>query len=255
MRYHARMAEEMPISYRYTFTFDDCVKKVFEVRLDSRTLNVLPLQAASAAAPEWTRLEHQRCENCPLRPETTPCCPIALNMAVLVKSFGAILSYEMADVLVEMQERSVFKRVAVQSGLYSLMGIYMSASGCPVMDPLKPLVRFHLPFSSIDETVYRVVAMYVTAQFLRANAGLSADGELEGLARLFTEVHKVNVGFCLRLRGAIDKDALVNSVTILDAFVAIGQPPTPKRLAAVRRLFTPYLEGAPGRGRFAEPTS
>lgn len=247
------MAEETPVWYRYTFTFDDGVKKVFEVRLDPRTLTVLPPEDAPATAPEWTRLENQRCANCPLRAKTTPRCPIALNMAALVKSFGAILSYEMADVLVEMQERSVFKRVAVQSGLYSLLGIYMSASGCPVMDPLKPLVRFHLPFSSIDETIYRVVTMYVTAQFLRLNAGLSSDGELEGLTRLFTEVHKVNVGFCLRLRGAIDEDALVNSVTTLDAFVAMGRPPTSKRLAALRRLFAPYLEGTSGLGRFVEP--
>jgi len=245
------MAEEKPFWFRYTFTFDDGVKKVFEARLNPETLIILPPEARSPAAPEWTRLENRRCENCPLSPDKTPHCPIALNMSVLVESFSAILSYETADVLVETAERSVFKRVAVQSGLYSLIGIYMSASGCPVMEPLKPLVRFHLPFSSVDETLYRVSSMYVMAQFLRMNAGLSADWEFEGLKRLFEEVHTVNVGFCHRLHSAIEQDSLVNSVSVLDVFASIGKAPTPKKMAAMRRLFEPYLEGAPGRGRFA----
>ena len=244
------MAEESPLWYRYSFTFDDGVKKVFEARLDPATLTILPPETTSVAPPEWTRLEHHRCENCPLRPESSPHCPIAVNMAALVESFGTIISYETADVLVELQERTVFKRTPVQSGLYSLMGIYMSASGCPVMDPLKPMVRFHLPFSSVDETIYRVVSMYVTAQFLRMNAGLAADWELAEMSRLFDEVHKVNIGFCTRLRSAIKEDALVNSVSTLDVFAAMGQAPTPKRLAALRRYFAPYLDGKPGRGLF-----
>ena len=37
------MAEALPyLWYRYTFTFDDGVKKVFEARLDPNTLTMIP---------------------------------------------------------------------------------------------------------------------------------------------------------------------------------------------------------------------
>lgn len=234
--------EPTPIWYRYTFTFDDGVKKLFEVRLDSQTLEVLPPQGAVTAPPEWTRLEHSQCENCPLDPLKKARCPIAVNMVKVVEGFQDIISYKTADVLVESVERSVFKRVPVQNALYSLIGIYMSASGCPIMDKLKPLVRFHLPFASVDETVYRMTTMYVMAQFLRMKEGLTPDWELAHVSLLFDAVHKVNVGFCQRLKGAIEQDSVVNSVSILDVFANMGKSPTPKRMAAMRVLFAPYLE-------------
>lgn len=237
------MNEQAPdLWFRYTFTFDDGVKKDFEVRLDARTLTVIPPKPAKTP-PAWTRLGNHRCENCPLKEDAFPHCPIAGNMSAVVEGFADIISYKEAEVLVETAERSMFKRVPVQSALYSLMGIYMSASGCPVMDVLKPLVRFHLPFATVEETYYRVISMYVTAQYLRMKSGLDADWELANVKTLFEEIHTVNIGFSQRLHSAIREDALVNSVSILDVFAHVGKVSTPRRAQALRQIFTSYLEG------------
>jgi len=45
------------------------------------------------------------------------------------------------------------------------------------MDPLKPMVRYHLPFASLDETVYRMVSAVLVAQLIREQrkgAGMAA---------------------------------------------------------------------------------
>ena len=230
--------------YRYTFTFDDGVRKVFEVRLDSKTQSILPIPRDKI--PEWTRLDNRKCGNCPLKSAASPHCPIAVNMTELVESFGDIISYKEADVLVETHERNISRRVPVQNALYSLMGIYMSASGCPLMDRLKPLVRFHMPFATVDETIYRVTTMYVMAQYLRMQSGLVPDWELAGVKTMFEEVHKVNVDFCQRLHSAIAEDSLVNSVSTLDVFAHMAKAPSTKRMGALRQLFEPYLEVTAG---------
>lgn len=57
------------------------------------------------------------------------------------------------------EERTYSKDTLLQQGLASLLGIVMTTSGCPVLEPLKPMVRFHLPFATLTETVYRMVSM------------------------------------------------------------------------------------------------
>ena len=37
----------------------------------------------------------------------------------------------------------------------------MALSGCPVLEQLKPMARFHLPFASVEETIYRAASMYL----------------------------------------------------------------------------------------------
>ncbi|OGR86561.1 MAG: hypothetical protein A3J74_04380 [Elusimicrobia bacterium RIFCSPHIGHO2_02_FULL_57_9] len=236
------MGLDKPIWYRYTFILDNGSKKVFEVQLDSKTLNIIP--KTNGEPPIWARLDYSPCDHCPLNPaKNEKYCPIAVNMAPVVESFKDIVSCQTTDVLMESEERNVFKKkVAVQTALYPLMGIYMSASGCPSMEKLKPLVRYHLPFSSVEETVYRVVSMYVLAQYIRMRGGLDPDWELGGIGRLYDQIKQVNKSFCARLQKAVDKDALVNAVVILDAFASLIKSPGQKSVDMLRQLFTPYLK-------------
>jgi hypothetical protein len=99
----------------------------------------------------------------------------------------------------------------------------MVTGGCPVMDPLRPLVRFHLPFASMEETEFRIVSMYLIAQYLRQKAGKTPDWSLEGLQVIYDKVQDVNRCFAGRLRAATTKDASVNAIIILDCF-AKGVP-------------------------------
>src|SRR5208282_123546 len=178
-----------PICYTYTFAFANGAKKKFEVKLDPVTLDIIT--EAPSKPPHWASMEFLSCDGCALKPSEHKYCPIAVNIADLVKDFQDVSSTEQALVTVETADRNSSKVCAVQSGLYSLLGIYMVASGCPVMEKLKPLVRFHLPFASIQETMYRVFSMYLTAQYYRSKKGLKADWTLQGLSTLYHDINEV----------------------------------------------------------------
>lgn len=233
------MSEPSPVWVRYTFVAKDGGRKTFEVRLDPQTLRLIPEEGA-AAPPEWTKLESGQCENCPLKPEDSPRCPAAVALAGVVEGFRDVLSYEEAQAIVETEGRTSTKTAAVQRTLPSLIGLYMACSGCPILEKLKPMARFHLPFASLDETAYRVVTMYAAAQLVRAKDGKTPDLEFEGLRALYDEINKVNVGFCGRLRAAASEDSLFNSIVSLDLFASVIKVPKRGKLEMVLDLFEGY---------------
>jgi len=203
------------IQYRYTFRFADGAEKQFEVNLNAATLELVP--AAQAPKPDWTKLAYHQCERCPLA-DTVAHCPIAVNLSSLVESFKDSLSFEGTTVTVQTHQRTYTKQTTLQQGLSSIIGIYMVTSGCPVMDRLRPNVRFHLPFASGEETIYRAVSMYLTAQYFRMRRGEMPDWTLEHLAEVYKGVWLVNKGITQRLADASSKDANVNAVIVLSMF-------------------------------------
>tara|TARA_B100000686_G_scaffold86198_1_gene93073 strand:- start:90 stop:251 length:162 start_codon:yes stop_codon:yes gene_type:complete len=46
-------------------------------------------------------------------------------------------------------ERCYVEHTTMTEAVSSLLGIYMVTSGCPVMDKLRPMVRFHLPLATV----------------------------------------------------------------------------------------------------------
>jgi uncharacterized protein DUF6901 len=227
------------IWFRYSFTLDDGRKGAFEVSLDPETGTIIRPPNPSAP-PEWTELAYSPCSHCALPPEARHC-PIAVNISDLAAKFGDVISCTNAEVVVETRERSYSKKGSVQEVLFPLIGIYMSGSGCPSMEKFKPLLRHHLPFATPEETIYRVVTMYVTAQYLRMQAGLSPDWELTGIRELYDKVNAVNREFCKRLNRAIKEDAMVNSIVMLDSLGYMVKSPTKESVETLRRLFAPYL--------------
>lgn len=211
----AEREHDTTIRYRYKFQFSDGSEKDFEVRLRGDTLELLSDQ--DQPKPDWTKLKNHQCANCPLGDEVEYC-PVAVNLSHLVEFFKDALSFDRASVLVETDERSYFKKTTLQKGLSSIIGMYMVTSNCPVMDHLRPNVRFHLPFASAQETFYRAVSMYLTAQFFRMRKGLHADWTLEHLARIYEGVMHVNRGMSKRLSHASNEDANVNAVIVLSTY-------------------------------------
>ncbi len=53
-----------------------------------------------------------------------------------------------------------------QQAMSSVLGLIMATAGCPWTDRLRPMARFHLPFASEAETVYRSVCMFLLARDL-----------------------------------------------------------------------------------------
>jgi hypothetical protein len=94
----------------------------------------------------------------------------------------------------------------------------MTTSNCPVMDKLRPMARFHLPFASSIETFYRSVSAYLTAQFLLSRKGKEPDWNLSKLLEYYKAINLVNKGMSNRLAKATESDANVNAVVILHSF-------------------------------------
>lgn len=207
--------------YIYIFKFADGRSKHFDLRLDKETLLLQGRRPESL--PIWAMLPYEKCEICPLNEQEHTYCPVSANMAGVVEEFRDFLSHEKVSVTVVCEERIYGKDTTVQGGLSPLLGIIMTTSGCPVMEQLKPMVRFHLPFASLDETIYRGVTMYLMAQYFRQQEGKTATWSLEGLPRIYTEVGKVNRDFAKRMRAAAKKDANVNALVNLDVFASMMQ--------------------------------
>jgi hypothetical protein len=102
--------------------------------------------------------------------------------------------------------------------------------------------RNHLPFSTMDETQYRVLSMYLLAQYFRAQDGKEPDWELERLKDLYEEIRAVNVAFSQRLKGVERKDTGRNAIAILDSFAfMVSFTIDRQKMDELRQLFSPHL--------------
>jgi len=227
------------IRFLYTFKFPDGLIKQFEVLLNTETLGLVTKK--DLPKPAWTKLKYNQCEHCPLGDDADHC-PVAVNLAHLVETFKDSQSYEDTVVQVETPERTYAKQTSLQKGLSSIIGIYMVTSDCPVMDKLRPMVRFHLPFGSLEETVYRAVSMYLTAQYLLSRKGKAPDWDLKKLVEIYKAVAHVNRGISKRLSSASEEDANMNAVVILSAYAEMVPFSIENKLAEMDYIFSEYTK-------------
>jgi len=204
------------LKYKYVFIFEDNTREIFELQLNPETLDFIRKQEETP--PAWSELDHHKCENCTLSSSTHKYCPIALNVNDIFPPFKERASYENVVVRVETKERIYELNTSIQQGLSSMLGILMVTSGCPNMNILRPMVRFHLPFATIDETIYRSASCYLLGQFFRYKNGKSVDWYMNDLSKAYERIQVVNVGMTQRLRSISDKDAGANAVIVLDIF-------------------------------------
>ncbi len=237
MRIDEHSAEVIRILYK--FQAQDGTERQFETILDGKSLALR--NDTSPQLPAWTKLGFQQCENCPLGSDTERC-PVAVNLSGLIDAFKFSTSYENVFVVVDTPERSYAKETTIQNALSSLMGIYMVTSNCPVLDKLRPMVRFHLPFASATETVYRAVTMYLLAQYFKKQKGETPDWDLEKLVDIYRDVSRVNKGMWNRLSAASSFDANVNALIVLNTFGDALRFSIKKGLDDLEKLFGNYLQ-------------
>jgi hypothetical protein len=206
--------ELIPFHFRYKFK--DGTIKDFILKLDRQTLTLV--QTRKRSYPEWTKLQYCKCPNCSLSADQHEFCPIAVSLVDLIYTFKDSVSYEEVDVLITTEARTYMKQTTLQKGLSSLLGIYMVTSGCPTMQKLKPMVRYHLPFATKEETLYRVLSMYLLAQYFLSKRGRKPDWELKDLVNLYQNIKILNKSFSERLSHIDIKDASLNALVILDWF-------------------------------------
>jgi hypothetical protein len=210
--------KEQLLYYNYRFSFPSGKQKIFNIYLDPVSLDVLRVQ--SAAKPEWAKLNKFMCPNCPLEAASHRYCPLALNLVDIVDFFKNTNSYDRVEITVETKDRSFKKKTDVQGGLSSIMGILMAGSGCPILGKLKSMVRFHLPFATIDETEVRTISIYLLAQYVQYKKGLEPDWTLKKLKKIYADIEVVNRNIADKLSELERQDANVNSVVILNNFAA-----------------------------------
>lgn len=204
------------LDIQYRFFFADGREESIEIKLDRQSLE--PCAEEQSRLPEWSRLEFHQCSNCPLTAQTHPFCPLAAKLVKLAAVCNDALSHDEVRIEVTTPERTVTKHTTAQRAISSLMGLIMATSGCPHMEFFKPMARFHLPLATEEETIYRAAATYLLAQYFRHQRGLRPDLELDGLKKIYREIHTLNIAMASRLRAISDKDATVNAMILLDLF-------------------------------------
>ena len=239
---------------RYRFTQPDGVERTFDVTLAPDTLALIP-RADAAEPPAWTALDNHQCPNCPLAPAPGARCPVAVNVDPVIQSFHDAISYEVAEIFVETDARTYTKRAPLQQGISGLIGLIMVTSGCPVLDRLRPMVRNHVPFATLEETTYRAMAMYMLSQFFVKRQGGEPDWDMRGLTAVYAEVRKVNKAFVPRLRTLQIEDASLNAVVNLDVFASFtSMSIASDTLDEVEALFSAYLGETSASGRTLSPS-
>ncbi len=224
---------------RYLFQMEDGQQDTFALELDEETL-IAEVQLPSDL-PDWTLLEVDQCPNCPLAAAEGVRCPAAVNMVGLVERFSDLLSHDETQVEVETVDRLVFRKTTIQRGVCSLLGLLMATSACPRTDFFKPMARFHLPFASTAETIWRAASTYLLSQYFFKQDGGIPDVRFVGLRELYRHIQTVNYAFAKRLRRACQCDSMVNAVILLDMFAQSMPVAIDDSLEQIRPLFAAYL--------------
>lgn len=166
--------------------------------------------ASSGALPLWTELACEKCPGCPLPDGPGARCPAAVAVAPIIEGAKSLVSTERVDVTVITPEREFRKTTSLQEALRSAIGLRMSTSGCPFLEPLRTLARFHLPFSTPEETLFRAAGLFALRAELEGRAGW-----LQDLRDTYSRLSTLNQAFSKRLRTACDGDASINAVVNL----------------------------------------
>ena len=236
-----------PLEIGYRFEAQDGTRLVFDLKLDPETLQ-LPDPDPDVELPKWTFLEFKQCPHCPLTLEEHPHCPAAAHLPRLIETFNHMVSYDRARVRVITADRSYIHDVSIQTAIGSLMGLLMATSGCPYTMFFRPMARFHVPFSTQDETIYRAAAAYLLADYFRTrDSGAEPDRDLEGLTEAYAKVHIVNTAMLERLKASGQTDASLNALLRLDMFALMLPFQAKRELPGIKKYFKPFLEWFPSR--------
>lgn len=215
----------------YLFKFEDGNQLVFKV---DPSVQSVP---EDKKYPEWVQLGCEQCSNCPLKPEESPLCPVAFELHELVDKNKDKLSYESARVVVKTDERSYFKDTDLQSGLFSLMGLIMANCECPHFKFLRPLAKFHLPFSGIQETLFRSASTQLLKKYFDNKKDKSVSIDLKELNESYKKLEVVNRAILERIKIMSKGDANKNAIVALNIFAQMFSAEFDNDLEMIEEVF------------------
>ena len=221
--------------FNYHIELEDGQASHFSIQLDPVTLTMVP--ASSEPYPAWTQLSYKQCQGCPLSPQSHRYCPIAVNITDLVDRFKDILSHKNCNVACETVDRTYLKKTSAMEGLTSVFGIVMATSNCPVMNFLKPMARFHLPFSSVEETTARSTSLFLLGQYFEYKKGRVNHFDFDQLEKNYSCVQRVNEGLLARIQSLGKRDADKNAIITLHSISQFLSTEMDFSLTTIAHLF------------------
>jgi hypothetical protein len=216
----------------YRFDLPDGSQRSLDFSFDAASFRLA--NPTPAAPPFWTALSFSQCANCPLKPAEHPHCPAALQMASAIEPLKALVSFDKVGVTVRQAERTIYAETTAQQAMSSVLGLIMATAGCPWTDRFRPMARFHLPFASEAETLYRSVSMFLLAREMSGAGG--AQG-FAALRMLYENLHVVNRDMSRRLGAATQTDPARNAMALLDAYTTLLPAALESSLAELEPLF------------------
>jgi hypothetical protein len=173
---------------------------------------------------------------------------MAVRLTGLVEATRNVSSHEVVRAKVELEGRTIQKTTTVQTAVGSLMGLLAATSACPRIQFLAPMARFHQPFATEKETIYRSVSTYLMSQFFIAQEGGTPDWELQGLRRGYAELEEVNRAMLRRMAAGCPSDGPLNALVVLDSLGRLLQLSLSDALAELVPLFRSVHPGGAGEG-------
>jgi hypothetical protein len=224
----------MTRSIKYEFHLEDGSNWEYTLRFDSKQ-RFLPEKESSGK--EWTKLGFKQCPHCPLDKSTD--CPVARNLDQIVEDSQKTISVKRTLVIVTTPERTFSKKCSTSEGLLALFGLVMASSGCPHLDWLRPMARFHLPFSDIDETMSRILGNELLRQYF-SDRTQTLENAADNIQQRYSNVEKVNHAFIERIRAYCDGDADKNAIASLDVFTQIFRYQQESDFSSLKILYEDY---------------
>jgi len=186
----------------------------------------------------WAKLEHHQCPNCPLNSKEVEYCPIAENFGGILKDWNNEKSFSSVELTVNSNNRVINASTSAQKALGSLLGLIIATSNCPYTQFFRPMAQFHLPLASSSETSYRAISTYLLTLFFRKQAGEDIDFNLTGLSKIYENMHELNIYIKKRLVDAVEQDAALNAVMVLDIFTINSTNFLDEELQELKKYFS-----------------
>jgi hypothetical protein len=227
------------LSLSYEFTLPDGEQIFYEFAFDGQRHQ---LKRAKHSPPPWAQLHCQQCKHCPYKEGSSPkYCPAAVQLSLVVTDLDKIASFEHMQVCIKTPERTIIQSVSAQQAIGSLLGLLFASSGCPHTEFLLPMAKFHQPFSTPEETLWRASGSFLLAQYFR-NLNNEKSESLDDLMRRYGNLEVLNGAMVKRLKNQVDTDSCLNAIILLDNYAKMYPLFLEKSLVSLRPLYESYFQ-------------
>jgi hypothetical protein len=226
-----------PNYYRVDYQIERDNGSILSYGLDIHKETLISRLPSTEPLPNWARMDHERCEGCTLPDEEY--CPVAARLVSAVTRFSGLVSHSRVIATVTTPERSYVKEVDMQEATRSLFGLIMATSGCPSMQPFRFMARYHLPFSTIEETIARIVSTYLLRQMFTnpqtdPEKPQSVPFDIKEVENLYRTMQRINESMARRLKTSTLSESSMNAIIILGAYSSVIPLTLDREMRALR---------------------